>query len=160
MAELAEANSGEHKGARDSAAGSCSRRCASRSPAARHARAGAASLQEIFERGGEVPLANDTSFGVGFAPFSPVGLTVLEAGRQLASPELRAAFPCADDDSRVMAPRPLALPEAVWINPPHETVLEVSPASEISTRPEAQVPPCRRIASGYSTHRSEVGAMT
>jgi S-adenosylmethionine synthetase len=68
-------------------------------------REGAASLQEIFARGGEVPLANDTSFGVGFAPFSALERTVLEAGRLLASPELRAAFPCAGDDFKVMGLR-------------------------------------------------------
>jgi S-adenosylmethionine synthetase len=66
---------------------------------------GAANLQEIFVRGGAVPLANDTSFGVGFAPFSTLERTVLEAGRLLASPELRAAFPCAGDDCKVMGLR-------------------------------------------------------
>ncbi|MCC6610175.1 MAG: hypothetical protein IT515_10970 [Burkholderiales bacterium] len=66
---------------------------------------GAASLQQIFARGGEIPLANDTSIGVGFAPFSPLERTVLEAGRLLASPELRTAFPAAGDDFKVMGLR-------------------------------------------------------
>jgi S-adenosylmethionine synthetase len=68
-------------------------------------REGAANLQEVFARGAEVPLANDTSFGVGFAPFSALERTVLEAGRLLASAELRAAFPCAGDDFKVMGLR-------------------------------------------------------
>lgn len=68
-------------------------------------REGAANLQEVFARSGEVPLANDTSFGVGFAPLSALEGTVLEAGRLLASPELRAAFPCAGDDFKVMGLR-------------------------------------------------------
>ncbi|MCL4798835.1 MAG: methionine adenosyltransferase [Burkholderiales bacterium] len=68
-------------------------------------REGAANLQEVFARGGEVPLANDTSFGTGFAPFSTLERTVLEAGRLLASPELRDAFPCAGDDFKVMGLR-------------------------------------------------------
>jgi len=66
---------------------------------------GAANLQEIFVRGADVPLANDTSFGVGFAPFSTLERTVLDAGRLLASPELHAAFPCAGDDFKVMGLR-------------------------------------------------------
>ncbi|MCZ7566570.1 MAG: methionine adenosyltransferase [Burkholderiales bacterium] len=68
-------------------------------------REGAANLQEIFARGGEVPLANDTSFGAGFAPFSLLERTVLEAGRLLASAELHAVFPCAGDDFKVMGLR-------------------------------------------------------
>jgi S-adenosylmethionine synthetase len=66
---------------------------------------GAANLREIFARGDEIPLANDTSFGVGFAPFSTLERTVLEAGRLLASPELRVTFPCAGDDFKVMGLR-------------------------------------------------------
>lgn len=66
---------------------------------------GAANLQEIFARSGEAPLANDTSFGVGFAPYSSLERMVLEAGRLLASPELRAAFPCAGPDFKVMGLR-------------------------------------------------------
>ena len=68
-------------------------------------REGAANLQEIFARGGAVPLANDTSFGTGFAPFSALERVVLEVGRLLASSDLRAAFPCAGDDFKVMGLR-------------------------------------------------------
>jgi S-adenosylmethionine synthetase len=47
-------------------------------------------LAALFLRGGErgVPLANDTSFGVGFAPLDRLERTVLEAERRLAAPEL------------------------------------------------------------------------
>jgi len=66
---------------------------------------GAANLQAIFAHGGDLPVANDTSFGVGFAPFSALERMVLEAARLLASPELHAAFPCAGDDFKVMGLR-------------------------------------------------------
>ena len=68
-------------------------------------REGAANLKEIFARGAVVPLANDTSFGVGAAPYSPLERTVLAAGRVLASEAFRHAFPCAGDDYKVMGHR-------------------------------------------------------
>jgi len=64
-------------------------------------------LAELFLRGGEgrVPLANDTSFGVGFAPLDRLERAVLEVERVLGAPETRTACPEIGDDVKVMGLR-------------------------------------------------------
>jgi len=66
---------------------------------------GAANLKEVFARQGKIPLANDTSIGVGFAPYTPLEDLVLSTARLLASPAFRAAFPAAGLDFKVMGLR-------------------------------------------------------
>lgn len=66
-------------------------------------RPGSSELVELFERGRTAPsrLANDTSFGIGFAPFSPLERAVLEVERALR----RAPAPERGEDVKVMGIR-------------------------------------------------------
>ena len=66
---------------------------------------GSASLKEVFARGGPAALANDTSFGCGYAPYSRLEEAVLAASRLLTSPDFRERFPAAGDDFKVMGHR-------------------------------------------------------
>ncbi len=66
---------------------------------------GAANLKEIFARQGEVPLANDTSIGVGFAPYTELETLVLRTAALLESSAFRASFPSAGLDFKVMGLR-------------------------------------------------------
>lgn len=68
-------------------------------------RPGSADLQSLYEAGAGASVANDTSFGVGFWPYSRLERTVLEAAALLRSDELRARFPAAGDDFKVMGLR-------------------------------------------------------
>lgn len=67
-------------------------------------RESAANLQRVIGSAG-VALANDTSFGVGYAPFSGLEQLVLKAAAILRSSELRAAIPAAGKDYKVMGSR-------------------------------------------------------
>ncbi len=58
-----------------------------------------------FQRKGEVPLANDTSFGVGFAPFDDLERIVFETERFLNSQELKGEHPEVGEDIKVMGVR-------------------------------------------------------
>lgn len=67
---------------------------------------GSVDLVEVFERQKDViPLANDTSFGVGYAPLSTTEKLVLEAERLLNSPELKEEIPAVGEDIKVMGLR-------------------------------------------------------
>lgn len=69
---------------------------------------GAKDLVELFERfqkSGEVPLANDTSFGVGFAPFNELERAVYETERFLNSEALKREHPEVGEDIKVMGVR-------------------------------------------------------
>ena len=66
---------------------------------------GAANLKEIFSRQGEMPLSNDTSIGVGFAPYTALEALVLSTADLLASPAFRKSFRCAGLDFKVMGLR-------------------------------------------------------
>ncbi|MGV6477745.1 methionine adenosyltransferase [Azotobacter vinelandii] len=68
-------------------------------------RTGSPNLQQAFGRGISHALANDTSFGIGFAPYSPLENQVLQLGMQLRSAEFQARFPAAGDDYKVMGVR-------------------------------------------------------
>lgn len=68
-------------------------------------REGSANLKEVFARGEKAPLANDTSFGCGYAPYSRLEQTVLGFARLLKSPEFRTTFPAAGDDFKIMGHR-------------------------------------------------------
>jgi S-adenosylmethionine synthetase len=77
---------------------------------ARHAefecriRPGSAELRELFARGGATPLANDSSAGAGFAPFSPLEDLVLRCERLLTAPGTRP-HPACGEDTKVAAMR-------------------------------------------------------
>ncbi|MEM3839183.1 MAG: methionine adenosyltransferase [Candidatus Micrarchaeaceae archaeon] len=66
---------------------------------------GSEDLTHIFSRKSEVPLANDTSFGIGFAPFSDVERLVLETEHYLNGKEYKASFPAVGEDIKVMGCR-------------------------------------------------------
>jgi S-adenosylmethionine synthetase len=64
-------------------------------------------LVALFERqrATGVALANDTSFGVGFAPLDPLERAVLAVERRLNAPATRAAYPEVGPDVKVMGAR-------------------------------------------------------
>lgn len=66
-------------------------------------RRGSPNLEAVYA-GASSP-ANDTSFGVGFWPYSRLEQLVLDAAALLRSHELRARFPAAGDDFKVMGVR-------------------------------------------------------
>lgn len=70
-------------------------------------RPSSADLVDLFLRGqGEAaPLANDTSFGVGFAPLDALERVVLGVERHLNSPAVKAAHPEIGEDIKVMGVR-------------------------------------------------------
>jgi S-adenosylmethionine synthetase len=65
---------------------------------------GSADLQDVFRRKTEIPLANDTSFGIGFAPLSDTEKLVLNAERRIYE-ELRKKLPAVGEDVKVMGLR-------------------------------------------------------
>ena len=69
---------------------------------------GSKDLVELFERfqkRGEVPLANDTSFGVGYAPLDSLEKAVFEAERFLNSEDMKREHPEIGEDIKVMGVR-------------------------------------------------------
>ena len=68
-------------------------------------REGSANLKQVFARSTGVPLSNDTSFGVGFAPYSPLEQNVLRLAEILRSKAFRQRFPSAGSDFKVMGMR-------------------------------------------------------
>ncbi|RME78854.1 MAG: methionine adenosyltransferase [Methanobacteriota archaeon] len=67
-------------------------------------RQGSADLVELFMRS-KVPLANDTSFGVGYAPYSKLENTVLEIEERLNSEAFKQVNPWIGEDIKVMGLR-------------------------------------------------------
>lgn len=67
-------------------------------------REGAPNLQRVIN-GRSAPLANDTSFGVGYAPYSSLEQLALKAAKTMRAPEFRAAFPAAGIDYKIMGHR-------------------------------------------------------
>jgi S-adenosylmethionine synthetase len=70
-------------------------------------RAGSPDLAALFLRQGEagVPLANDTSLGVGFAPLDALERAVLAAERALNDASVKAAHPFIGEDVKVLGVR-------------------------------------------------------
>lgn len=64
---------------------------------------GSGILKEVFAE--EMPLANDTSFGVGYAPFSKTEKIVLDVANMLNSHEFLEKYPAVGEDIKVMALR-------------------------------------------------------
>ena len=66
---------------------------------------GSTDLRDVFDLGdGSVPDANDTSFGIGYAPFSPTERVVHETERSIYN-ELRHDLPAVGEDVKVMGKR-------------------------------------------------------
>jgi S-adenosylmethionine synthetase len=65
---------------------------------------GSKDLTELFSRG-KIPLANDTSFGVGFAPLSKLERTVKELELFLNSKEIKRKYPFIGEDIKIMGLR-------------------------------------------------------
>lgn len=70
-----------------------------------HIRSGSAELTELFLRKGGIPLANDTSCGVGYAPLDLLENVVLQVERHLNSPAVKTACPAIGEDIKVMGVR-------------------------------------------------------
>ena len=70
-------------------------------------RPGSADLIDLFERGGKIktPKANDTSFGVGYAPLSPLEAAVLDAGCLLDGKTDLPHRPARGEDTKIMSVR-------------------------------------------------------
>lgn len=70
-------------------------------------RPGSLDLTELFARRPRAgaPLANDTSFGVGYAPLSRLERTVLELEQRLNDPDFIARYPAHGEDVKIMAVR-------------------------------------------------------
>ena len=66
---------------------------------------GSVDLTGLFMRGNGMPLANDTSFGVGFAPFSETEKLVLETEKYLNSKDYKQKMPAVGEDIKVMGLR-------------------------------------------------------
>ena len=67
-------------------------------------RPGSTDLVELFQRfgKGEIPLANDTSFGAGFYPKTPMEETILKIDTLLNAPNTKIKFPFIGEDTKVM----------------------------------------------------------
>ena len=68
-------------------------------------RIGPAQLRGTIVSSDGVPVANDTSFGAGYAPYSTLEQAVLDLSALLGSPDFRQAFTGAGDDFKVMGRR-------------------------------------------------------
>lgn len=66
---------------------------------------GSADLVKIFELGKTVPLANDTSVGVAFAPLTPLEKLVLNVEKHLNSKDFKKKMPEIGEDIKVMGLR-------------------------------------------------------
>ena len=66
---------------------------------------GSASLKQLYAGGAAIRRANDTSFGVGFAPLTALEQQVLELAALLRSQPFHLAVPAAGDDFKIMGLR-------------------------------------------------------
>ncbi len=66
---------------------------------------GSADLVKVYELGKEMPLANDTSFGVGYAPLTTLEKIVYENERYLNSPNVKKELPAVCASLKVMGLR-------------------------------------------------------
>lgn len=68
-------------------------------------RKGSVDLISVFEAGKQVPLANDTSIGVGYAPLSTLERLVYETERMLNSKQYKSKNPAVGEDIKVLGIR-------------------------------------------------------
>ncbi|NYZ77180.1 methionine adenosyltransferase [Candidatus Micrarchaeota archaeon] len=67
--------------------------------------AGSAELASLFSRSGKMPVANDTSFGTGFAPLDDLERLVLAVENYLNSADYKISHPSVGEDIKVMGLR-------------------------------------------------------
>lgn len=70
-----------------------------------HIRSGSADLTRVFKDGKNMPLANDTSFGICFAPLTQLEKLVLETETYLNSNKVKKELPEVGEDIKVMGLR-------------------------------------------------------
>ncbi len=68
-------------------------------------RPGSPDLVKNFEKSQQVPSSNDTSFGVGFAPYTDTELVTLKIEQYLNSPKIKEEYPAIGEDIKVMSIR-------------------------------------------------------
>ncbi|MDG6914775.1 MAG: methionine adenosyltransferase [Nitrososphaerota archaeon] len=68
-------------------------------------RPGSRDLVDVFLRKQAMPIANDTSIGVGFAPLSPTENVVFEVEQLLNSAKFKTRYPAVGEDVKVMGMR-------------------------------------------------------
>ena len=68
-------------------------------------RMGSTDLRKIVNSSDEVPRANDTSYGVGYAPLSPLEKLVYETERKINSKSFKGRVPESGEDCKVMGLR-------------------------------------------------------
>ena len=68
-------------------------------------RTGSADLRKIVNSLDEIPRANDTSYGVGYAPLSPLEKLVYETERRVNSRSFKGRIPESGEDCKVMGLR-------------------------------------------------------
>ena len=66
---------------------------------------GSADLQTVFKEKKDIPGANDTSFGIGFAPFSEVEQLTLQAEQWINDRNTKRLMPALGEDVKVMGLR-------------------------------------------------------
>jgi len=66
---------------------------------------GSGNLGDIFKRDGKIPEANDTSLGIGYAPFSSTEKAVFELEQYLNSKDFKRRYPVSGEDVKVMGCR-------------------------------------------------------
>ncbi len=66
---------------------------------------GSGDLTDVFRRKGGAPSSNDTSFGVGYAPFSETENIVLSTENLLNSKDFKKKYPAVGEDIKVMGLR-------------------------------------------------------
>jgi S-adenosylmethionine synthetase len=66
---------------------------------------GAANLQEVFERSNKIAIANDTSFGIGYGPYSRAEILTLKIAHFLNSSKFLKKYPFLGTDIKVMTLR-------------------------------------------------------
>lgn len=68
-------------------------------------RPGSPDLVKNFDKSQQIPSSNDTSFGVGFAPFTETELVTLKIEQHLNSPKIKEEYPAIGEDIKVMSIR-------------------------------------------------------
>ena len=68
-------------------------------------RQGSPDLIDVFLRTKNMPVANDTSVGVGFAPLSPTEQAVMDVEQLLNSAKFKKKYPEVGEDVKVMGMR-------------------------------------------------------
>jgi S-adenosylmethionine synthetase len=114
-------------------------------------RPGSLDLVGVFQSD-ERPLANDTSFGVGYAPYSELEKIVLLAEQTLNSPKTKARLPAVGQDIKVMGVRygdeilvTIAAAFVARHTPDVESYLETKRAAEETVRELAASITGRRV---------------